>query len=36
VYKIVNNTPGEVGALAFSHYGNAVPLTVPPNAINLT
>jgi hypothetical protein len=36
VYKIVNDTPGEVGALAFSHYGKAVPLTVPPNAINLT
>ena len=36
VYKIVNDTPGEVGALVFSHYGKAVPLTVPPNAINLT
>jgi hypothetical protein len=36
VYKIVNDTPGEVGALAFSHYAKAVPLTVPPNAINLT
>jgi hypothetical protein len=36
VYKIVNDTSGEVGALAFSHYDKAVALTVPPNAINLT
>ena len=36
VFKIVDDTPGEVGALAFSHYDKAVPLTVPPNAINLT
>ena len=36
VYKIVNDTPGEVGTLVFSHYGKALPLTVPPDAINLT
>ena len=36
VYKIVNDTPGEVGTLVFSHYGKALPLTVPPDAINLS
>jgi len=36
VYKIVDDTPGEVGALVFSHYGKAIALTVPPNAINLS
>ena len=36
VYKIVNDTPGEVGTLVFSHYGKAVALTVPPDAINLS
>ena len=36
VYKIVNDTPGEVGTLVFSHYGRALPLTVPPDAINLS
>jgi len=36
VHKIVDHTPGEGGAVAFSHYGKAVPLTVPPNAIDLT
>jgi hypothetical protein len=36
VYKIVNNTPGEVSTIVFSHYGKAATLSVPPNAINLT
>ncbi len=36
VYKIVDDTPGEVGTLVFSHYGKAVALTVPPEAINLS
>jgi hypothetical protein len=36
VYKIVNNTPGEVSTIVFSHYGKAVSLTVPPNPLNLT
>ena len=36
VYKIVNDTPGDVSTIVFSHYGKAVSLTVPPNAINLT
>ena len=34
--KIVNDTPGEVGTLVFSHYGKALSLTVPPDAINLS
>lgn len=36
VYKIVNDTPGDVSTIVFSHYGKAVALAVPPNAINLT
>jgi hypothetical protein len=36
VYRIVNDTPGEDGALVFSHYGKPVALTVPPEAINLS
>jgi len=36
VHKIVDHTPGEVGTLALRLYGKAVPLTVPPNDINLT
>jgi hypothetical protein len=36
VYKIVNDTPGEVSTIVFTHYGKAVTLSVPPNAINLT
>jgi hypothetical protein len=36
VYKIVNDTPGDDSTIVFSHYGKAVALTVPPNAINLT
>jgi hypothetical protein len=36
VYRIVDNTPGEVGTILFSHYGKAVSISVPPNAINLT
>jgi hypothetical protein len=36
VYKIVNDSPGTKSTLVFSHYGKAVSLTVPPNAINLT
>jgi len=36
VYKIVNDTPGEVSTLVFSRYGKALPLTVPPDAINLS
>ncbi len=36
VYKIVNDTPGEVSTVVFSHYGKGVALTVPPNAINLS
>ena len=36
VYKIVDDTPGHQSTIVFSRYGKAVPLTVPPNAINLT
>ena len=36
VYKIVNDSPSNKSTIVFSHYGKAVPLTVPPNAINLT
>ena len=36
VYKIVDNTPGDVSTVVFDHYGKAVALTVPPNAINLS
>ena len=36
VYRILNDTPGEVSNLVFSHYGKAIAITVPPNAINLT
>jgi hypothetical protein len=36
VYKIVDNTPGDVSTVVFNHYGKAVTLTVPPNAINLS
>ena len=36
VYKIVDNTPGDVSTLVFDHYGKGVTLTVPPNAINLS
>ncbi len=36
VYRIVNDTPGEVGTLVFSPYGKPVALTVPPEAINLS
>jgi hypothetical protein len=36
VYKIVDNTPGDVSTVVFNHYAKAVTLTVPPNAINLS
>jgi hypothetical protein len=36
VYKIVNNTPGNVSTVVFDHYGKGATLTVPPNAINLS
>jgi hypothetical protein len=36
VYRIVNDTPGDRSTIVFSHYGKAVTLAVPPNAINLT
>ncbi len=36
VYKIVDDTPGDVSTVVFQHYGPGVTLTVPPNAINLT
>ena len=36
VYKIVDNTPGNVSTVVFNHYGKGVTLTVPPNAINLS
>jgi hypothetical protein len=36
VYKIVNDSPNNKSTIVFSRYGKAVPLTVPPNAINLT
>ncbi len=36
VYKIANDTPGEVSTVVFSHYDTGVTLTVPPNAINLS
>ncbi len=36
VYKIVDDSPGDVSTLVFTHYGKAITLSVPPNAINLT
>ena len=36
VYKIVDDTPGDVSTVVFDHYGSGVTLTVPPNTINLT
>ena len=36
VYKIVDDTPGNVSTVVFDHYGKGATLTVPPNAINLT
>jgi hypothetical protein len=36
VYKIVNNSTGESSVLVFNHYGKAVALTVPPEAINVS
>jgi hypothetical protein len=36
VYKIVDQTPGDVSTVVFQHYGPGVTLTVPPNAINLS
>jgi len=36
VYKIVDDTPGDVSTVVCQHYGKGVTLTVPPNAINLT
>jgi hypothetical protein len=36
VYKIVDDTPGHVSTVVFNHYSKAVPLTVPPDAINLS
>ena len=36
VYKIVDNTPGNVSTVVFDHYAKGVTLTVPPNAINLS
>ena len=36
VYKIVNDSPNNKSTIVFTHYGKAVTLTVPPNAINLT
>jgi hypothetical protein len=31
-----DDTPGDVSAVVFNHYGPGVTLTVPPNAINLS
>jgi len=36
VYKIVDDTPGNVSTVVFDHYGKGATLTVPPNAINLS
>ena len=36
VYKIVDDTPGDVSTVVFDHYGKGATLTVPPNAINLS
>jgi hypothetical protein len=36
VYKLVDNTPGDVSTVVFDHYGKGVTLTVPPNAVNLS
>ena len=36
VYKIVDDTPGDVSTVVFNRYGPGVTLTVPPNAINLS
>jgi hypothetical protein len=36
VYKIVDETSGETSTLVFNHYGKAVTLAVPPEAINVS
>jgi hypothetical protein len=36
VYRIDDDSPGEVSTVVFTHYGRAVALTVPPNAIDLS
>ena len=36
VYKIVDDTPGNVSSIVFNHYDKAVTLTVPGNPINLS
>jgi hypothetical protein len=36
VYRIIDDTPSEVGTLLFTHYGKPVAFTIPPEAINLT
>ena len=36
VYKIVDDTPGNVSTVVFTGYGKGVTLAVPPNAINLS
>jgi hypothetical protein len=36
VYKIIDDTPGNVSTVVFTHYGKGVTLAVPPNAINLS
>ena len=35
VYKIVDDTPDQTSTLVFNNYGKAVPLTVPPEPINV-
>jgi hypothetical protein len=36
VYRIDDDSPGEVSTIVFTHYGKAVALTVPPNVVNLS
>ena len=36
VYKIVDDTPDQTSTLVFNNYGKAVPLTVPPEPINVS
>ncbi len=36
VYKIVDDTPDQTSTLVFTNYGKPVPLTVPPEPINVS
>jgi hypothetical protein len=36
VYKFVDDTPGEIGTLVFSHDAKAMAPNGPPEAVNLS